>query len=147
MLVERFLQFHMSAVNRSSATRSARSAASCLCAHVLVRALLRPRLCKLSVTKLAFQPHGNQLPCPRGNGPVEAAEALGVVIAASLPAIVQALRDGSVRRRNEERAHSREEEMDSVPLEVWTAFQVIAAGGLLILAVYIINYIVSKWRK
>jgi hypothetical protein len=72
---------------------------------------------------------------------------LGVVIAASLPAIVQALRDGSVRRRNEERAHSREEEMDSVPLEVWTAFQVIAAGGLLILAVYIINYIISKWRK
>jgi hypothetical protein len=37
--------------------------------------------------------------------------------------------------------------MDAIPLEVWTAFQTIAVGGLLILAVYIINYIVNKWRK
>ena len=44
-------------------------------------------------------------------------------------------------------ANPREEEMDSVPLEVWTAFQSIAVGGLLILAVYIINYIINKWRK
>jgi hypothetical protein len=40
--------------------------------------------------------------------------------------------------------HSRtEEEMDAIPLEVWTAFLAIAAGGFLILAGYIIN----KWRK
>ena len=44
-------------------------------------------------------------------------------------------------------AHPREEEMDAIPLEVWTAFQVIAVGGLLILAVYIINSIINKWRK
>jgi hypothetical protein len=30
---------------------------------------------------------------------------------------------------------------------LWTAFQVIAVGGLLILAVYIINSIINKWRK
>jgi hypothetical protein len=37
--------------------------------------------------------------------------------------------------------------MDAIPLEVWTAFQAIAVGGLLIFAVYIINYIINKWRK
>jgi hypothetical protein len=36
-----------------------------------------------------------------------------------------------------------EEEMDTVPLEVSSAFVAIAAGGLLILAGYIFN----KWRK
>jgi hypothetical protein len=36
-----------------------------------------------------------------------------------------------------------EAEMDTIPLEVWTAFTAIAAGGLLILAGYIIN----MWRK
>jgi hypothetical protein len=36
-----------------------------------------------------------------------------------------------------------EEEMDTIPLEVWTAFEAIAAGGLIILAGYIIN----RWRK
>jgi hypothetical protein len=33
--------------------------------------------------------------------------------------------------------------MEAIPLEVWTAFAAIAAGGLLILAGYIIN----TWRK
>jgi hypothetical protein len=37
--------------------------------------------------------------------------------------------------------------MDAIPLEVLTAIQAIAVGGLLILAVYIINYIIDKWRK
>ena len=37
--------------------------------------------------------------------------------------------------------------MDAIPLEVWTAFQVIAVGGLLILVVYIINSLINKWRK
>jgi hypothetical protein len=43
--------------------------------------------------------------------------------------------------------HQREEEMDAIPLEVLTAFQTIAGGGLLILAVYIINYLINKGRK
>ena len=38
-------------------------------------------------------------------------------------------------------------EMEAIPLEVWTAFLAIAAGGFLLLAGYIINYIVDKWRK
>jgi hypothetical protein len=33
--------------------------------------------------------------------------------------------------------------MDAIPLEVLTAFQTIAGGGLLILAVYIINYLIN----
>jgi hypothetical protein len=37
--------------------------------------------------------------------------------------------------------------MEPVPLEVWTAFLAIAAGGLLLLAGYIINYFIDKWRK
>jgi hypothetical protein len=37
----------------------------------------------------------------------------------------------------------REEEMDTMPLEVWSAFTVIAAGGFLIL----LGYIISRWRK
>jgi hypothetical protein len=37
--------------------------------------------------------------------------------------------------------------MEPVPLEVWTAFLAIAAGGLLLLAGYVINYILDKWRK
>jgi hypothetical protein len=36
-----------------------------------------------------------------------------------------------------------EEEMDAIPLEVWIAFEAVAAGGLLILAGYIFN----RWRK
>jgi hypothetical protein len=36
-----------------------------------------------------------------------------------------------------------EEEMDTMPLEVWTAFVAIAAGGFLIL----LGYIISRWRK
>jgi|HubBroStandDraft_6_1064221.scaffolds.fasta_scaffold1199638_2 hypothetical protein len=40
-----------------------------------------------------------------------------------------------------------EEEMDAIPLEVLTAFQTIVGGGLLILAVYIINYLINKGRK
>jgi hypothetical protein len=36
-----------------------------------------------------------------------------------------------------------EEEMDAIPIEVWSAFAAIAAGGLLLLAGYIIN----TWRK
>jgi hypothetical protein len=33
--------------------------------------------------------------------------------------------------------------MDAIPLEVWSAFIAIAAGGLLILA----GYIIKMWRK
>jgi hypothetical protein len=33
--------------------------------------------------------------------------------------------------------------MDAIPIEVWSAFAAIAAGGLLLLAGYIIN----TWRK
>jgi hypothetical protein len=33
--------------------------------------------------------------------------------------------------------------MDTMPQEVWTAFVVIAAGGVLIL----LGYIISRWRK
>lgn len=33
--------------------------------------------------------------------------------------------------------------MDEMPLEVWSAFVAIAAGGFLILA----GYIIKKWRK
>jgi hypothetical protein len=33
--------------------------------------------------------------------------------------------------------------MDTMPLEVWTAFKVIVAGGFLIL----LGYIISRWRK
>jgi hypothetical protein len=40
-------------------------------------------------------------------------------------------------------ANPREEGMDAVPLEVWTVFQAVAAGGFLILA----GYIIKKWRK
>jgi len=36
-----------------------------------------------------------------------------------------------------------EEEMDTMPLEVWSAFVAIAAGGFLIL----LGYIISRWRK
>ena len=36
-----------------------------------------------------------------------------------------------------------EEEMDTMPLEVWSAFTAIAAGGFLIL----LGYIISRWRK
>jgi len=36
-----------------------------------------------------------------------------------------------------------EEEMDTTPLEVWTAFVAIAAGGFLIL----LGYIIRRWRK
>jgi len=36
-----------------------------------------------------------------------------------------------------------EEVMDAIPLEVSSAFVALAAGGLLILAGYVIN----KWRK
>jgi hypothetical protein len=37
--------------------------------------------------------------------------------------------------------------MDTIPIEVWIAFEAIAAGGLLILVGYVINYIINKWRK
>ncbi len=40
-----------------------------------------------------------------------------------------------------------EEEMDAIPLEVMTAIQTIVGGGFLILAVYIINYLINKGRK
>ncbi len=33
--------------------------------------------------------------------------------------------------------------MDSMPLEVWTAFEAIAVGGFLVL----LGYIISRWRK
>ena len=33
--------------------------------------------------------------------------------------------------------------MDAIPLEVWTAFLAIAAGGLALLAGYLINYIIK----
>jgi hypothetical protein len=36
-----------------------------------------------------------------------------------------------------------EEEMDSMPLEVWSAFVAVAAGGFLIL----LGYIINRWRK
>jgi hypothetical protein len=36
-----------------------------------------------------------------------------------------------------------EDEMDAIPLEVWTAFEAIAVGGFLIL----VGYIINKWRK
>ena len=36
-----------------------------------------------------------------------------------------------------------EGEMDTMPLEVWSAFVAIAAGGFLIL----LGYIISRWRK
>jgi hypothetical protein len=37
--------------------------------------------------------------------------------------------------------------MEPVPLEVWTAFLAIAAGGFALLVGYILNYIIDKWRK
>jgi len=33
--------------------------------------------------------------------------------------------------------------MDTMPLEVWSAFVAIAAGGFLIL----LGYIINRWRK
>ena len=33
--------------------------------------------------------------------------------------------------------------MDTIPLEVWTAFTAIAAGGFLI----VVAYIIKMWRK
>jgi hypothetical protein len=36
-----------------------------------------------------------------------------------------------------------EEEMDAIPLEVWSAFVAVAAGGLLLVA----GYIIKTWRK
>jgi uncharacterized membrane protein (DUF4010 family) len=36
-----------------------------------------------------------------------------------------------------------EEEMDTMPFEVWSAFVAVAAGGFLIL----LGYIISRWRK
>jgi hypothetical protein len=41
----------------------------------------------------------------------------------------------------------RTDAMEPVPLEVWTAFLAIAAGGFALLVGYILNYIIDKWRK